>query len=85
MFAFTDSAQASPWNMRGAMVGGTEGQVTCAVQLIDRRTGSALRVNGRPLVLFTRDPQAASAELLEGRDPDNWETRIEPLQPGATK
>lgn len=85
MFAFTDSAQASPWNMRGAVAGGAEGQVTCAVQLIDRRTGSALRVNGRPLVLFTRDPQAASAELLEGRDPEIWEARVEPLQAGGNR
>ncbi|WP_146161952.1 spore germination protein [Pseudogemmobacter blasticus] len=54
-------------------------RVTCAVRLIDRRTGRSLRVNGSPLVLFTRRPDEAVAELLEGRDPAVWEARIEPL------
>lgn len=49
----------------------------CAVHLIDRRTGAAHRINGTPLVIFTHDPQAAAAELLEGRDPANWEARVE--------
>jgi hypothetical protein len=52
---------------------------TCAVRLIDRRTGQTLRVNGSPLVLFTRRPEDAAAELLEGRDLRLWEARIEPI------
>jgi hypothetical protein len=52
---------------------------TCAVHLIDRRTGRTHRVNGSPLVLFTRRPDEAAAELLEGRDRSIWEARIEPL------
>lgn len=52
---------------------------TCAVRLIDRRTGRPHRVNGSPLVLFTRRPEEAVAELLEGRDPAVWEARVEPM------
>lgn len=51
----------------------------CAVRLIDRRTGRTHRINGSPLVLFTRDPEAAVAELLAGRDAAVWEARIEPI------
>lgn len=52
---------------------------TCAVRLIDRRTGQSHRINGRPLVLFTRTPDEAAAELLDGRDASVWEARIEPI------
>lgn len=52
---------------------------TCAVRLIDRRTGRPHRINGSPLVLFTRRPEEAAAELLDGRDPAVWEARIEPM------
>jgi hypothetical protein len=51
----------------------------CAVRLIERRTGKGHHVNGSPLVLYTRRPDEAAAELLEGRDAAIWETRIEPL------
>ena len=51
-----------------------------AVQLIDRRTGRAHRVNGSPLILLTRRPDEAAAELLEGRDATVWETRIDPIE-----
>lgn len=52
---------------------------TCAVRLIDRRTGQTHRINGSPLVIFTRRPDEAAAELLAGRDAAVWEARIEPL------
>ena len=52
---------------------------TCAVRLIDRRTGQTHRINGRPLVLFTRNPIEAIAELLSGRDASVWEARVEPI------
>lgn len=52
---------------------------TCAVRLIDRRTGLTHRVNGSPLVIFTRNPSEAIADLLEGRDAAVWEARVEPL------
>jgi hypothetical protein len=52
---------------------------TCAVRLIDRRTGQTHRVNGSPLVIFTRNLPEAVADLLEGRDATVWEARIEPL------
>ena len=51
----------------------------CAVRLVDRRTGLTHRVNGSPLVLFTRSPAEAVAELLAGRDAKVWEARIEPI------
>ncbi|MEI4487962.1 hypothetical protein V8J36_17345 [Frigidibacter sp. MR17.14] len=51
-----------------------------SIQLVDRRTGRAHRVNGRTLTVFSRDPAGAVAELLEGRDRRNWTPRIEALQ-----
>lgn len=51
----------------------------CAVRLVDRRTGLTHRVNGSPLVLFTRNPAEAIAELLSGRDASVSEARVEPL------
>ena len=51
----------------------------CAVRLIDRRTGQAHRINGRPLVLFTRAPDLAVAELLAKRDPALLKARVDPL------
>lgn len=53
----------------------------CAVRLIDRRTGQTHRINGSPLVLFTRSPAEAVAELLSGRDATLWEARVEPIGP----
>lgn len=52
---------------------------TCAVRLIDRRTGAVHRVNGTPLVVFTRAPEEAAAELLRGRDGAKWEARIDTM------
>lgn len=54
-------------------------RTTCAVRLIDRRTGLTHRVNGSPLLIFTRNPSEAAVELLEGRDASVWEARVEPL------
>ena len=51
----------------------------CAVRLVDRRTGLTHRVNGSPLVLFTKNPDEAVAELLAGRDARVWQARIEPI------
>jgi len=59
--------------------GSTVLRQACAVRLIDRRTGMTHRVNGSPLVLFTRDPAEAMAELLDGRDATVWEARVEPI------
>jgi hypothetical protein len=57
--------------------------VPCIVTLIDRRTGTAHRVNGSPLTLFTLHPGAAAAELLAGRDGEIWEARVETIGKGA--
>lgn len=56
----------------------------CAVRLIDRRTGRTHRINGSPLVLFTKTPDLAVAELLSGRDAQVWEARIEPIGPAPS-
>jgi hypothetical protein len=58
---------------------GLPAPTTCAVRLIDRRTGLTHRVNGSPLVIFTRNPADAAADLLEGRDASVWEARVEAL------
>lgn len=55
----------------------------CAVHLIDRRTGRAHRIGGRPPVLFTRRPAEAVADLPEGRDSTLLEARAEPLRTGG--
>jgi len=60
-------------------------RLACAVRLIDRRTGQGHRVNGTPLVLFTRNPEQATTDLLEGRDAAVWEARIEPIETGSRK
>lgn len=52
---------------------------TCAVCLIDRRTGQTHRINGSPLVVYTKAPEEAVAELLAGRDASVWEARIVPV------
>ena len=57
----------------------TRGASLCAVSLIDRRTGRPHRVNGAPLLVFTRTPDSAAIDLMRGRDPDIWETRIDPI------
>jgi hypothetical protein len=57
----------------------------CAVRLIDRRTGRTHRINGSPLILFTRTPDLAVAELLSGRDAMVWEARVEPIGANTRK
>lgn len=57
---------------------------TFAGQLLDRRTGRTHRVNGSPLVLLTRQPEEAAAELLKGRDAAVWEARIDAIEPKVT-
>ncbi|HEY0275258.1 MAG TPA: hypothetical protein VGC31_04220 [Paenirhodobacter sp.] len=52
---------------------------TYAVSLIDRRTGSLLRVNGTAQSVLTRDPQAVATEFLRNRDKTLWDVRIDPL------
>lgn len=53
---------------------------TCAVQLFDRRTGRAHRINGMPLVIYTRNPAAAVEDLLDGRDPAVREARVHEIE-----
>lgn len=72
----------SGW-MGTAPMPGTDGteRVTCAVWLIDRRTGAPHRIGGLPLTLFTRAPAEAVAALMAGRDPALWTARVTPLAP----
>lgn len=74
----TVALQHDPIGRAGWAMSASLSQV-CAVRLIDRRTGQSHRINGSPLVLFTRSPKEAVAELLSGRDADVWEARVEPI------
>lgn len=65
-------------------IAGGDSAPTCAVRLIDRRTGSVHRVNGAPLVLFSRSPSDAAAELMRDRNPAHWDVRVEPILKGGT-
>lgn len=56
----------------------------CAVALIDRRTGQVPYMNGRPLMIVTHDPSEAIAKLLQGRDRNIWDIRVQPLHPGQS-
>ena len=58
---------------------------TCAVRLIDRRTGASHRVNGRAVMLLSLDPALAARTLLAGRDAAVWEARIEPFGPAGVQ
>ena len=78
-FGLTGSMHSMPAQLTGS------DHPTCAVRLVDRRTGALHRINGAPLTLFTRRPHEAVAELLAGRDPAHWEARIEPLGTRQTK
>ncbi len=55
----------------------------CAVRLINRRTGMVHRINGAPLVMFTRTPQDATQDLLRNRDATEWGVLVETLTPQA--
>lgn len=80
MFALAQmTTPGFPMTGLAMMDGQTGTRGTCAVRLIDRRTGTAHRVNGRPLLIYTRNPEAAVAELLRGRDPSIWEALVEPI------
>lgn len=52
----------------------------CLVQLYDRRTGRAHRVNGTPVGIYTRNPAAAVEDLLDGRDTALWEARVNEIE-----
>ncbi|MCB5408395.1 hypothetical protein [Pseudogemmobacter faecipullorum] len=82
--AFAPGTPAAGFVSSHAMAPLTAGQGMtgiCVVRLIDRRTGLTHRVNGTPLVIFTRRPSEASAELLSGRDRSIWEVRTDPIEP----
>lgn len=76
----TASARREPAPRRA-----TAASQICAVRLVDRRTGTVHRINGTPLVILTRDPQEAAAELLDGRDPGLWEARIDTMGTGGRR
>jgi hypothetical protein len=77
----TAALHLSPTGLAGIGMPDMPGMLSqaCAVRLIDRRTGRTHRINGSPLVLFTKTPDVAVAELLSGRDATVWEARVEPI------
>ncbi|MCU0899004.1 MAG: hypothetical protein MUC82_00760 [Cypionkella sp.] len=78
MTAFAAFHPAATWAGSMPMMQGSAR--ACLVRLIDRRTGAAHRINGTPLTLYSRRPNEAAAELMQGRDPLVWEARIEPIE-----
>lgn len=78
MTAFAAFHPAATWAGSMPMMQGSAR--ACLVRLIDRRTGAAHRINGTPLTLYSRRPNEAAAELMQGRDPSVWEARIEPIE-----
>lgn len=57
----------------------------CIVTLVDRRTGCTLSVNGRRIAVYTRSPEIAAEELLGGRDPTDWDVRVQALDPARRR
>ncbi|WP_375688523.1 hypothetical protein [Pseudooceanicola sp. LIPI14-2-Ac024] len=54
------------------------------LHLVDRTTGQPLRLNGRRLTVFARNPVIAARELMHGRDPGRWAVHMAPAdQPPA--
>lgn len=51
------------------------GPVWC-LHLVNRVTGDVLRLNGMPLVIYTRDASEGVASLLEDRDPRQWRAEV---------
>ncbi len=81
MTAMTAFGEPAPGFARlsGRAQGRGQAAPTYAVTLVDRRTGAALRLNGGPVTLYSRDPEAARAELLRSRNPALWDVRVEPI------
>jgi hypothetical protein len=52
-----------------------------AIRLENQETGVCLDVDGIVLTWFTRSPEAGIRELMEGRDPEIWQPRVERLLP----
>jgi hypothetical protein len=83
MFAGTSHfVPAADWS---GMKPGHDNRRTCAVRLIDRRTGQPHKINGTALTIYTRAPDEAAADLLSGRDAAVWEIRIDTLDPVETR
>lgn len=81
MIAQTASPLLSARSGTAPLVGQTMTMRTlCLVQLYDRRTGRAHRVNGTPVVIYTRNPAAAVENLLEGRNAALWEARVAEIE-----
>ncbi|WP_096787413.1 hypothetical protein [Rhodobacter sp. CZR27] len=47
-----------------------------SLHLVHRETGAVMRVNGMPLVIYTRDATEGLASLLEDRDPRLWRAEV---------
>lgn len=47
-----------------------------SLHLVHRETGDVLRLNGMPLVIFTRDATEGLVSLLEDRDPRLWRAEV---------
>ncbi|MGP3699705.1 hypothetical protein [Rhodobacter sp. NSM] len=50
-----------------------------SLHLVHRETGEVLRLNGLPLVIYTRDAAEGLASLLRNRDPQLWRAEMTPV------
>jgi hypothetical protein len=51
----------------------------CRIRLIHRASGKPHLISGQPLVLYSRAPEEAAADLLRNRDPRDWRIEVEPM------
>ena len=51
----------------------------CRIRLIHRASGKPHSISGQPLVLYSRAPEEAVADLLRNRDPRDWRVEVVPM------
>ncbi|MCE6951315.1 hypothetical protein LAZ40_16565 [Cereibacter sphaeroides] len=61
---------------RDGMRGNRPAGPVWSLHLVNRETGDVLRLNGMPLVIYTRDASEGLAALLEDRDPRLWRAEV---------
>ena len=54
-----------------------------ALRLVDRRSGSTPRINGRFVVAYSTEPEIDAVALLSGRNPSCWMVRADLIQGGG--
>ncbi|WP_424931854.1 hypothetical protein [Amaricoccus macauensis] len=63
--------------VRGQNANLSENRRLWAIKLENQETGKCLDIDGIVLTWFTRNPEEAIRDLMEGRNPELWEPRLE--------